>query len=140
MAQAGCRGSREQYAGCAVCAHSALGALSRVGLGHVGQRAGALSSEALRLSHGVERPHSSGDAEGGRERNVSHRNVHCLSATGTGGSALAWAVKGTLGKIARCTRTDRRTLYCPEESACSCRLNSGELNCRNCIGAVCHEI
>ena len=74
-------GLKTQHADRRLRAHPALGGLSRVGLGHRRQRAGAGHAEALRLGHRAQRPHSPDHAEGRRQRHLPHRDVDRLSAT-----------------------------------------------------------
>ena len=73
--------SEAQHADRGVRAHSAVDGVSGVGLGHGRQRAGTGLSEEIRLGDGAERAHSPDDAEGRRQRDVSHRDVHGVSAT-----------------------------------------------------------
>src|SRR5580700_2356928 len=64
--------------------HSALVDLSRLGLGHGRQRAGAFIFEALRLGHRAQRPHPPDHAKSGRQRNLSHRRVHRVPSARAG--------------------------------------------------------
>ena len=98
LAQAGPAWRQEQRPHCPLRTYSSVGCVSRVGLGHLRQRAGLRDDETLRLSHGAQRPHSPGHAKGGRQGDVSHRNVDCLS------SARAW-----LCTIARSDESLRRS-------------------------------
>ena len=70
-------------------AHSALDRLSRVGMGHGGQCAGAWLPEALRLGHRAQRAHSPGHAEGRRQRHLPHRELDGVPATGARHGAIA---------------------------------------------------
>ena len=76
--------TEEQHADRGLRAHSAVVGLSAMGLGHGRQRAGAGVSEALRIGHGAERPHSPDDAEGRRERHLSHGVLDRVSAAAPG--------------------------------------------------------
>ena len=67
-----------------VRAHSACGRFIRSGVG--GRRIARRRSisQAIRIGHGTQRPHPPGDAEGGRQRHISHRDVDRISAAAPG--------------------------------------------------------
>ena len=67
------------------------------GWGTADAAAGAGAAEALRLGDGAERPHPSGAAEGGGERDVPHGLLDRVPATGAGQGALAGAGEGRAG-------------------------------------------
>ena len=77
----GARVPRVKHAGRRLRAHSAMVRVPGMGLGDIGQRRGARPAETLRFGNGAERPHSSGDAKGGRPRRFPHRDVHRVPAT-----------------------------------------------------------
>src|SRR6185437_5256616 len=81
-------------AGGRVRAHPAVDRLSGMGLGHRRRRTGALLLEALRLGDRAQRPHPSGDAEGGRQRHLPHRALDRISAAGARNGAVAGADEG----------------------------------------------
>ena len=91
MAGEGRQAAEEQHADRRVRAHSAVVGLSRMGMGHRRQRARLVVSEAVRIGVGAQRPHSSGDAEGRRARDVSHRDVDRVSAARARHRAVAGA-------------------------------------------------
>ena len=69
--------------------HPALDGLSRLGMGHRRQRAGAQLSEALRLGKRAQRTHPPDDAESGRQRDIPHRLLDRLPATEARRSAIS---------------------------------------------------
>ena len=71
----------------------------QLGLGHAGLRAGARTAEALRLGDGAQRPHPSGDAEGGRQRHLPHRALDRLPAARAGHGAVAGPMKVPADKL-----------------------------------------
>ena len=79
-----CQASFQEHAHRRLRPHSALDRLSRMGLGHRRQRAGAFLPEALRLGHRPEWAHPPDHAEGGRQRHLPHRDLHCVSSTEAG--------------------------------------------------------
>ena len=76
--------AHRQHADRGVRACAAVGGLCRLGLGHVGRRAGAELPEEVRLGHRAERPHPPDDAEGGGQRRVPHGVLDRVSAAGAG--------------------------------------------------------
>ena len=84
----------------ALRAHSALGCISRLGMGHIGQRASLFLPQTIRLRHGAQRAHSSGDAKGGGQRNISHCDVDGLPSTCSGRCAIAWSNESTCREAA----------------------------------------
>ena len=70
--------------------------------------AGARTVETFRLRDGIERPHSSGCTKGRGQRRISHCNVHCFSATGTGNRAEPRADGGSGRQAAQRARRDQR--------------------------------
>jgi hypothetical protein len=52
--------------------HPAMDGLSGMGLGHRGRRPRARTAQRLRFGDRTQRPHPSGDAEGGRQRHLPH--------------------------------------------------------------------
>ena len=65
-----------------VFAHMPLWSLPGMGLGHRRRRQRTGLSQTLWLGDGPERPYPSGDAEGGRQRHLSHGALDRLSAAG----------------------------------------------------------
>src|SRR5215831_11859269 len=60
------------------CAYSPVECLSRMGMGYRRQRAGTGLPEEIRIGDGFERAHPPDYAEDRRQRDISHRDVHCL--------------------------------------------------------------
>ncbi len=58
----------------------------------------ALLLEAVRFGNGIERPHSSGDAENRGARRVSHRPLHRVSARRSGRRQSTWTDAGAAGR------------------------------------------
>ena len=94
MAGGGREAAEEQHADCGVRAHPVVVGLSGVGLGHRRQRPRVVLSEAIRIGLGAERPHSSGDAEGRRERDVPHGDVDRVPAAGARRGTVAGTDEG----------------------------------------------
>src|SRR5215472_14080535 len=82
------------------CAYSPVECLSRMGMGYRRQRAGTRLPEEIRIGDGIERAHPPDYAEDRRQRDISHRDVHCLPPAGTRLSTFAGADEGARREIA----------------------------------------
>ena len=89
---------------------SSVGLISGVGLDHQGKRASPRSAEALRLGNRAERAHPSGNAEGGRKRDVPFRDVNRFPATRTRKRAIPRTNEGARGEAPRRARHPQRQL------------------------------
>src|SRR5579862_4220365 len=75
-------------------------------MGNGRRGAGAGIFEAVWVGERIERTHSSGDAEGGGECDVSHGDVDRVSAAAAGDGAVAGADEGAGGEAARVAGRD----------------------------------
>ena len=81
------------------------------GWGTDDSRASVGSSQALRIGHGVERPHSPDHAEGRRQRVVSHGDVDGVSAADAWHCAVARSNEGRAGAAQECPRHHERHVH-----------------------------
>src|SRR5215510_5470235 len=112
MAGGRCRTPVGEHADRGVRACAAMDGLSRLGLGHLGRRTGAVLSEEVRVGDRAQRPHSPDAAEGGRPRGVPHGAVHGIPSAG------AW-----FGEESRANgRAGRRAEETPGHCECELRV------------------
>jgi len=88
-------GLKGQHSDCGVCAHSALGGVSHLGMGDDGQRTGLRDVAAVRVGHGSERAYPPGDAEGRGQCRVSYGDVDGLSSACAGFGTVARTDEGS---------------------------------------------
>jgi Calcineurin-like phosphoesterase len=99
--------------------------VSAMGLGDGRRRDGAGIFEAVWIGYGVEWTHSSNDEKGGGPRDVSHGNVHGISAARAGQGAETRADEGRCREVAQLPRRDGCELHRGWEFAGDCGLDAG---------------
>ena len=93
-----------EHADCSLRAHSSLGGLSAMGLGHKRQRTRSWIFEALRLGDSAKRSHPPSAPESGRQRDFPHRDVDCFPAARAWNGAKSRPLKGArLKNCAACS-------------------------------------
>src|SRR5690348_9238631 len=115
MARKRFAGAFREHAHRSVRAYSAVVGLSAVGLGHGGRGAGAWILEEARLRNRAERAHPPDDAEGGRERPVSHGGIDSISTTCAGLSGFARTDEGA-GREVEERAGNHRSGFCERQA------------------------
>src|ERR1700733_5000149 len=94
-------------------------------MGNGRRGAGARIFEAVWVGERVERAHSSGDAEGGGECDVSHGDVDRVSAAAAGDGTVARADESAGGQASRFAGRDGCELRSREQDAGSGGFDAG---------------
>jgi len=98
--------------------YSALGDLSDLGMGHIGQRASPGHVEALWFGLRTQWPHSPGHAKSGGEPHVPHCDVHRVPAACPRDRALARPDEGSCRQAPQRPGDHSRQFRCPKARSC----------------------